>query len=276
MSHNTSDHCGLRRASMTLEAAMVLPLFLFTVWNLFAMVNDIALHTRMQTAMHQTGLTLARYAYAYERIQQGFPLPESALAEVVFSQAYVREKVENAVGEAYLAGMGVHGGAEGVSFLQSEILSGDTVTLIASYRMDAPFLPDQISSFRMVNRVCLRKWTGYDNAAGRGQADVAQQIVYVTEYGEVYHNSRNCYHLNVSIRQTSAEKLAEERNSSGSGYTACGLCGDRRQSGVFYVSEDGERYHTTAACSGLKRTVTAIPISEAGSRAPCHSCGGLG
>ena len=261
---------------MTLEAVIILPLFLFAVLNMFAAVNDIALHVRMQTAMHQTGLTLARHAYAYERIKQGFPLPESALADVAFSQAYVREKVEDTVGEAYIARMGVHGGADGVSFLQSEILQEDTVTLIASYRMDALFLPSQFASFRMVNRVCLRKWTGYDNTAGTGQADAAQQMVYITEYGEVYHNSRNCYHLNVNIRQTGTDQLTEERNSSGGRYTACELCGDRRQSGVFYVSEDGERYHTTAACSGLKRTVMAIPLSEVGSRAPCHHCGGLG
>ena len=275
MSHNTSQFGAVRRASMTLEAAMVLPLFLFTVLNLLAAVNDIALHVKMQTAMHQTGLTLAQYAYAYERIGQGFPLPESALADVVFSQTYVKEKVEDAVGETYIARMGVHGGAQGISFLQSELLSGDTVTLIASYRMDALFLPSEISSFRMVNRVCLRKWTGYDNTAGAEQSD-AQQMVYVTQYGEVYHKSRNCYHLNVTIRQTSEENLAEERNSSGRGYTACELCGDRRQSGVLYVSEDGERYHTTAACRGLVRTVMAIPLSEVLLRAPCKHCGGLG
>lgn len=255
---------------------MVLPLFLFTVLNLFAAVNDIALHVRMQAAMHQTGLALARYAYAYERLEQGFPMPESVLADVAFSQTYVREKVGDTVGETYLARMGVHDGAEGVSFLQSEILAGDTVTLIASYRMDALFLPSQIASFRMINRVCLRKWTGYDNAAGAEQAEAARQMVYITEYGEVYHNSRNCYHLNVNIRQTGADQLAGERNSSGGRYKACELCGDRRPSGVFYVSEDGERYHTTAACSGLKRTVTAIPRSEVGSRLPCHHCGGLG
>ena len=128
----------------------------------------------------------------------------------------------------------------------------------------------------MVNRVCLRKWTGYDNAGSAGRADAPEQMVYVSEYGEVYHNSRNCYHLNVTIRQTSAERLTGERNSSGGGYTPCELCGSRRQSGVLYVSEDGTRYHTTAACSGLKRTVTAIPLSETGSRAPCRHCGGLG
>lgn len=276
MPQSKSGCGGKRRASMTLEAAMVLPLFLFTVLNLFAAVNDIALHVRMQAAMQQTGLVLARYAYAYERVKEGFSLPESELADVVFSQAYVKEKVEDSVGEDMITRMGVHGGAEGVSFLQSEILDGDTVTLVASYRMDALFMPEEIASFQMVNRVCLRKWTGYDNTAGAGGADTASQIVYITEYGEVYHHSRNCYHLNVTIRQTSMEKLSEERNQNGGRYTACELCGGRRQSGVLYVSEDGERYHTTAACSALRRTVTAIPLSEVGARSPCHYCGGLG
>lgn len=276
VSHNASGYDRKRRASMTLEAAMVLPLFLFAVLNLFAAVNDITFHVKMQTAMHQTGLSLARHAYAYEKIGQGVGLPESVLGDVIFSQAYVRDKVTDAVGEAEIAHMGIHNGADGISFLQSEVLTGDTVTMIADYRMDALFLPERFTSFRMVNRVCLRKWTGYDNAAGAELGDGHEQTVYVTEYGEVYHNSRNCYHINVSIRQTDAEHIGGERNENGGSYSACELCGGHRTSGVFYISADGERYHTTAACRALCRTVMAVPLSEVGSRTPCHNCGGLG
>lgn len=261
---------------MTVEAAMVLPLFLFAVLNILNVVNDITLHVKMQTAMHQTGLVLARHAYAYEKMEQGFELPESALADVVFSQAYVRDQVIDTVKEAEFVRAGIHNGADGVSFLHSEILAGDRITMVADYRADALFLPEQFSSFHMVNRVCLRKWTGYDPAAGMENADVPEQIVYVAEYGEVYHCSRNCYHINVRIRQTNAEELDGERNESGGRYSPCELCGGRRTSGVFYLTEDGERYHTTAACSGLRRTVRAVPISEVGSRTPCSHCGGLG
>lgn len=276
VSHNASQENGKRRASMTLEASMVLPLFLFAVLNLFGAVNDMTLHVKMQTAMHQTGLVLARHAYAYERIGQGFELPDSALADVVFSQAYVRDRVLDTVGEAEFERAGVQNGADGVSFLHSEVLTGDNITMIADYRVDALFLPERFSSFRMVNRVRLRKWTGYDPAEGMGGADAPEQIVYIAEYGEVYHCSRNCYHLNVRIRQTDGEKLDGERNGSGGRYTPCELCGGRRTSGVFYLTEEGERYHTTAACSGLHRTVRAVPISEVGSRTPCSHCGGLG
>lgn len=275
VSHNTSQNSKKRRGSMTLEAAMVLPLFLFAVLNLFRAVNDITLHVKMQTAMHQTGLALARHAYAYERIGQGFELPDSALADVVFSQAYVRDRVVDAVGEAEFIRAGIHNGADGVSFLHSEILEGDRITMVADYPAEALFLPERFSSFRMVNRVCLRKWTGYDSAAGMENADVPERIVYVTEYGEVYHCSRNCYHINVRIRQTDAEALDGERNGNGGRYLPCELCGGRRTDGVFYITEEGERYHTTASCSGLRRTVRAIPISEVGSRIPCSHCGGL-
>lgn len=277
VSRNTSEHRKPKkyaRASMTLESVCVLPLFLFAILNMYAAVNDIGLHVRMQTAMQQTGLSLARYAYAYEQVAQGSEILQSEMADVIFSQTYVKQRVEERVGTEYLNRIGVRGGADGVSFLQSDVLTEDTITLVATYRMDALFLPEQFSSFGMVNRVCLRGWTGYDNAANAEGNAQKELIVYVTKYGQVYHRSRNCYHLNITIRQTDYERLAQERNQNGGRYSACEYCGKRRESGVLYVTDDGDRYHTTAACGALTRTVRAISFSERGSRPPCSTCGG--
>ncbi len=278
VSHNTSGKKGkgpgiCARASMTLEAACVLPIFLFAVFNMYAAMNEIGLHVRMQTAMQQTGLSLAGYAYAYERVAQGSQVLRSELADVAFSEGYVKRQVEESVGTEYLQSVGVRGGADGVSFVQSDILTGDRITLVAAYRMGALFAPEEFLSFSMGNRVCLRAWTGYDNTVNAGGNAEAEQLVYVTEHGEVYHRSRACYHLHVTIRQTDQERLAAERNRDGGSYTACELCGSRRRTGVLYVSEDGSRYHTTAACGALKRTVRVIPLSQAGDRAPCSECG---
>ncbi len=274
VSHNISKRKKLARASLTLEAACVLPVFLFAVLNMYAAINDIGLHVRMQTAMHQTGLSLARHAYAYERVAQGAPVLQSELADIAFSQSYVKRQVEEALGEGYLQNVGVSGGADGISFLQSDILTTDDITLVATYRMNALFLPEEFLSFGMVNRVRLRGWTGYDNTANAGKDARGEQIVYVTEYGEVFHCSRGCRYLNITIRQTDRGRLSRERNESGGKYTACELCGSRRETGVLYISEDGNRYHTTAACRALKRTVRALPRSEVGTKAPCSVCGG--
>ena len=59
------------------------------------------------------------------------------------------------------------------------------------------------------------------------------------------------------------------------GYTACRLCGG--EPGLFsyyYVTEEGERYHTSLSCSGLKRTVYLVRLSEAEGRTACSRCGG--
>ena len=114
----------------------------------------------------------------------------------------------------------------------------------------------------------LKIWNGYKKA---GFGENKNGLVYVTETGLVYHKNYHCTHLDLSIRMVNSEDVKKLRNESGGIYHACERC--KGGSGGFYITDTGDRYHSSLSCGGLKRTVYAIPLSEAAGKRACSKCG---
>ena len=101
-----------------------------------------------------------------------------------------------------------------------------------------------------------------------------KMVVYITETGIVYHKDSHCTYLEPSVRAVPADGLEALRNQDGGKYYLCEHCGRYGQAqGVYYITEYGDRYHTTAMCSGLKRKIYAVPIEEAKGKGACSKCG---
>lgn len=126
----------------------------------------------------------------------------------------------------------------------------------------------------MHNTIRVHAWTGADETDFSGEAAEPEKMVYVTESGTVYHRNLGCRYLKVSVNQISGSSLAHARNDSGQKYSPCETCSrNQKPSGVVYVTSSGNRYHNTAACSGLKRTVKLVKESQLGGMHACSSCG---
>lgn len=116
-----------------------------------------------------------------------------------------------------------------------------------------------------------RKWNGYD-LKGSSDTDKEEEYVYITENGSVYHRNRGCSHLNVSVRVVAAEDIGNDRNNNGEKYKPCEICGGNG-SGLVFVTPEGDRYHSKSDCSGLKRVIKIVKLSEVEGRAACSECG---
>ena len=90
---------GGRKGSMTLEAALALPLFLFAVLNILFAVNIIGTQSRVNAALHQTGNKMAFAGYACHGA--GDKLPDK-LVGVALTEGYARGQVVDYVGRSYL------------------------------------------------------------------------------------------------------------------------------------------------------------------------------
>ncbi|MBP5158991.1 MAG: hypothetical protein ILP10_01680 [Lachnospiraceae bacterium] len=100
------------------------------------------------------------------------------------------------------------------------------------------------------------------------------EMVYVTESGTVYHVTMQCPSLNIRSHSVALAGIGGERNSSGAKYYPCEHCAGGTAPGTVLITEDGNRYHYTSGCPGLKRTVRKIPLKEAEKTyRPCKRCG---
>jgi len=113
----------------------------------------------------------------------------------------------------------------------------------------------------IVNGCVMHKWTGYDLEGESTEETAADKMVFVTAYGSVYHTSRNCSYLNPAVTMLERSAVSEALNRDGVRYQACRLC--RGENKLVYITEDGDCFHASITCSGLKRTVSCVLQSEA-------------
>lgn len=257
---------------MTLEAAFVLPFFLFAVINILFAVNIIGTQSRINAALHQTGNKMAFAGYVYEHTV-GSVLPDS-LAGVAMTNVYARGQILEYVGRDYLNRSCVVDGAGGISFAGSSVMEdGDIIDLQVSYKVK-PFSGIMgFNGFTMTQRYYGRAWTGYDVTQYVSDTKQDDPMVYITETGTVYHTDRNCTYLNPSVESIPAVTVGEKRNQSGSKYYPCEICGAGTGMGQVYITKQGGSYHSRINCSGLKRTIYTVPLSQVDGRGRCSKCG---
>ena len=241
---------GNNKGSAALEATLALPVFLIFMLALYLMHESREAELIVYEASAETAEYMAEVAYIDETAALAVPL-------VKFRSYLDDEKLVERF---------VDGGASGVWFLGSYIDEEDYLHLSVSYRVKVslPFLPELSSLRHYEIRQRVYRGTTY---SGEGSGEQAEdgRYVYVTDNREVYHTSRACTHLTLRVEETG---LAAAKAS---GYTPCEFCGALAGDCV-YITPEGDRYHSTSKCSGLKRTVKRVPVSKASDLCECSRC----
>lgn len=259
-----------KKASMTIEACLVLPLFLFAFLNVISIIELYRLQGNMSLAMHDTVKQMAVYGYEYQALGGG---DAGAVESLGMTYLYAAGRVKAKLGADYLDNSPLAGGTAGISWLRSSVMQeDDCIDLVAEYLIKAPMAVVGFGKQTFYNRMCTRAWTGYDNAKNSASSTSEEEIVYITPEGTVYHRSRGCSYLKLSITSVDKSFLDTQRNQNGGKYYACGECG-ASCGNIVYITQYGDKYHATLSCSGLKRTILAVPIPETGGRGACSKCG---
>lgn len=250
--------------SMTVEASIVLPLFLFFFLNLGSVIEVIRLHGNLELALWETGNRLAVYGHVLDG--------GNKITGVALSYTYVKSQMIEYLGEDYLENSPLSYGTDGLQFLESNIWKDDdTFEVILTYSVSPLSRMAGFRSFRMANCYYGHLWTGYEIPGTEG--DVAEQYVYIAETGQVYHTNAGCTYLVLSVRQVSYQEALGSRNNQGEKYDACEKCSKWGCRGSVYITNEGDCYHFERECPGLKRTVRHVPLSEVLGYRLCSRCG---
>ena len=252
------------KGSMTVEASMVLPLFLFFFLQMVGFMEMLRLHGNLQYGLWQAGKTLMLYGAA--------PQMAEVIPEAAVSYVYVGGVLSGLLGSEYLENSPLTHGRLGINFLESDILTETgEIDLTITYQVSPKGRLLPFPYTRLANRFWGRAWTGYEIAGGEESA-----VAYVTEYGEVWHSTRECTYLLLSVREVASVGLDGYENVWGRSYVRCSFCTDGAMPGRVYVTEDGDCFHYKRNCLGLTRHIKSISQEKKEKYRPCSRCGEVG
>lgn len=307
-----------KNASLTVEAALVLPIFLYTVITFLYFIQILLTYERIQYGITEVAKYYSRYAYVYENmdsntkedakdenedpktddfsesnrtitygVDEELPTPSSNQDNhdlndsnnsqlIIIDNVLYKQKLKTYLNETNFSFSSIEDGYDGISFYYSSFLTDQNmVDVVVKYKIKFPNIIFHIKSFHIIQRARVHGWVGYAREDGKeAKSDADEGIVYVTETGTVYHESKSCTHLKLSIKGVKYSEVKDLRNKNGGKYKECELCNSNSLNDdlIVYITNTGDRYHVHAGCSGLKRTILEIPLSEVGPRTPCKRC----
>ena len=243
------------KGSLTLEAAIIVPVFFFAMLCLAYLLEMMAIQTTMRNALYSVGKEAARHAYTSKFLSSG---------------ELERKIVEN-IGEEKLKRSAVSGGANGIDCSKTKNnWSTGVMDLIVEYRVEIPVAMFRLTPITCRESIRVKGWNGFVSSTGDA---LNSDTVYVTDTGIVYHRDSNCTYLDMSVQSVHVDAIDELRNQSGGKYYACESCGDNNtDKDIRYITNYGTRYHTSLECKKIKRNVYAISVEETYGLGGCSKC----
>lgn len=260
-----SETCA---ASLSVEAALALTLFLFTCVCLLAPMKLFDQQRRVQGALESVGEEFSKYAYVKYALDRGNGDVECAQdIGAILSVAYVRRRVMSQADERIITQ---------VSFAQSRLLDNDMIYLKMTYRLRMPVSVFGIDSIPM-EAVCARRaWTGADGGrftGGAGEADALDPFVYVGKNPTRYHVDAHCHYLYNDLHAVDFPQIEGLRNAEGRRYGPCQRCARGAMGGTAYVMPSGSSYHMDSGCSAIVAYVREVRKSTVEYLGMCSYCG---
>ena len=292
----TAPGTRLFAASLTVEAALVLPLFLFAMYLLILPLRMMDTAREMQQVCESVCQDTVQLLYLRSLTKKegadagGGEGTDGSGGSGEVSPADVEETVTDLRLEGALTGnaVGLAAAAKAralvkdgyvvhlLSLRSSVFGDGETVRLTLDYDYRLPFSVFGLGSIHQSVTAVRRAWTGRTEggltsaSGGGGSAD--SETVYVGKNSTRYHSSPSCHYLSNDLTAVSYASVSGERNSGGKKYHPCSRCAKGVTGGTVYISPSGTSFHTTESCSAITSYGRPVLKSEVAHLGPCSYC----
>lgn len=221
------------RGSMTVEAALIVPIMIFVLYALVMISQLFIVNAQIANGTAQTARYLAKHATEQD----------------VLNHIVLRTKFHGFVNQNRL--WLVDGKEGGILFVKSKLPNeNEEIEVVANYQctIKVPLLGK--FRFPMETRSVQKAFVGYDPDHNAG----SEETVYVAESGSVYHTNPACSHITITM-------MTEQEARAMPQVQECKHCKNDAVTGS-YVTVYGNCMHKNPNCSGLKRTVHVAKKDE--------------
>ena len=251
-------------ASMTVEAALVLPLALFFFLALLKPVTWLDRQRKVQTAMERIGEEISQYGILAESVETGDSgLP--AFCTDVAAALWIRGKAGQYVDHVTVKKADVYG-------------ENGEIEFAVEYQEEIPFFEAVLGKQTETAAVKRRSWIGIpgklkgDGTSRDGDGDEQTEMVYVGDGIGRYHLFRDCHYISNEY-MTVTRSEAENGKVPGEKRTPCAVCGKKGDgSETVYITTAGEHYHCDKNCRSMISYVREVPKDEAEHLGLCSYC----
>ena len=251
-------------ASMTVEAALVLPLALFFFLALLQPVIWLDRQRKVQTAMERIGEEISQYGILAESVETGdSELP--AFCTDAAAALWIRGKVGQYADHVTVKKADVYG-------------ENGEIEFAAEYQEEIPFFETVLGKQTETVAVKRRSWIGIpgklkgDGTSQDGDGDEQTEMVYVGAGIGRYHLFRDCHYISNEY-MTVTRSEAENGKVPGEKRTPCAVCGKKGDgSETVYITTAGEHYHCNKNCRSMISYVREVPKDEAEHLGLCSYC----
>lgn len=242
---------------ITVEACLVVPLFLFFMLS----ISGISMLLMAEAHVHQSLAEAAGYTAQYSYLERKLFENNGESIEDIVDLAVLTKQFRTYLGDDFYVKKMIINGKNGIVLTVTKDSENKKIFIAKArylFQIKIPILGD--FQIPVADEIKQKAFLGYS------KEERSECYVYVTPEQSVYHTTRSCTHLSLSIQKKDSRQKGN--------YKPCSFCGTgSNDTGSIYITKTGNVYHYRADCSGLKRTVRRIKIEEAAGLGPCSRCG---
>lgn len=241
------------RGSMSLEASLVIPIFIFFLMTIMLGIEMVRLQSNVFESLHQVESVSfsegsdARSSSVFNEYMEGREYPYICVRE----------------------------GKSGIKLNNLSSIASDGRI---NYKVHYSFIPFvrwmPIDLEPVEDGVFGHSFTGYKGPLFLVEDTDKEEFVYISSTGSKYHKDSGCSYLIIRPQSVEYADLVTIRNNSRAKYYPCEVCRPK-SGGMVFITSYGNRYHGKSDCSELKRTIKMISLKEATEcgYSACSKCG---